>query len=180
MILINSQFLKVVKDDVQEQIDRKISVFHAVNPNANLIKLDSGDVVRPLPTCVVEAMTRSIAEMCKEETFKGRGPAQGYEFLVESIVKHDFKARKIKIDESEVFINDGTKADLAGIGDILCRDNRIAVIDPVFQTYIESNVIGNRAGELNQQHQWSHIIYLDCNKENNFMPEFPKDRKSVV
>ena len=180
MILINSQFLKVVRDEVQEKINQKISVFKTINSNANLINLSSGDVVLPLLPCVVEAMAKSVYEMSNEETFRGRAPAQGYSFLIEAIVKHDYKKRKIKIDEDEVFINDGTKEELSGIGDILCRDNRIAVIDPVFQTYIESNVIGNRAGELTKDQHWSHIIYLESTKENNFMPEFPKVRPDVI
>lgn len=180
MILINSQFLKVVRDEVQETIDKKIKVFRALNHEVKLIGLDSGDVALPLAPCVVEAMTKSASEMGGPATFKGRGPAQGYPFLIEAIVRHDYKKNKINIGEDEVFINSGTKDDLGGIGDILCRDNRIAVIDPVFQTYVESNVIGNRAGELTGKHQWSHIIYLECRKENDFMPEFPQIRPDVI
>lgn len=180
MVLINSQFLKVVRDEIQGKIDQKTSVFKVIHPDEKLIRLDSGDVVLPLAPCVVKAMTASVSQMGQEQTFKGRGPAQGYRFLIEAIVKHDFRGRKIKIDEDEVFINDGTKEDLAGIGDILCRDNRIAVIDPVFQTYVESNVIGNRAGELKEGHRWSHIIYLECSMENNFMPDFPQIRPDLI
>ncbi|MFI3315708.1 MAG: aminotransferase class I/II-fold pyridoxal phosphate-dependent enzyme, partial [Rikenellaceae bacterium] len=180
MILINSQFLKVVHDQVQEKIDTKIKIFKTLNPTTKLIKLNSGDVVRPLAPCVVDAMTKCVAEMGNENTFKGRAPEQGYDFLIDAIVKNDFRNRKIKIGHDEIFINDGTKEDLAGVGDILCKDNRIAVIDPVFQTYIESNVIGNRAGEMNEKQQWSHIIYLECKKENEFMPALPKVRPDVI
>jgi len=180
MPLINSQFLKIVKDEVQEQIDKMIAVFRSINPGSMLIRLDKGDVVRPLAPCVVDAMTKSVVEMGDEATFKGRAPEAGYPFLIDAIVKDIYKNHKVKIDEKEIFINDGTKGDLAGIGDILCRDNRIAVIDPVFQTYVESNVIGNRGGELNANLQWSHIIYLECRKENGFMPEFPKIRPDVI
>lgn len=180
MILINSQFLKVGRDEVQEKIDQKISIFKTIHSDAKPINLSSGDVVLPLLPCVVEAMAKGVYEMGDEATFKGRAPAQGYPFLIEAIVKHNYKKHKIRIDEDEVFINDGTKEELAGIGDILCRDNRIAVIDPVFQTYIESNVIGNRAGELTKDHHWSHIIYLESSKENHFMPEFPKVRPDVI
>ena len=180
MALINHQFLKVVNDEVQSRIDKKVNLFQAINRNVKLIKLDSGDVIRPLAPCVVDAMTKAIAEMGDETTFKGRGPVEGYPFLIDAIVKYNFKNYKVKIDSEEVFINHGTKEDVAGIGDILCRDNRIAVIDPVSQDYVESNVIGNRAGELNDKLQWSHIIYLECKKENDFMPEFPKLRPDVI
>ncbi len=180
MAIINSQFLKVFNDGIQSQIDKKVNQFQAVHRDIKLIKLDSGDIVRPLAPCVMEAMTRAIAEMGNEQTFKGRGPAEGYPFLIDAIIKYNFKSYKVKIDPDEVFINHGTKQDVAGFGDILCRDNRIAVIDPVSQDYIESNVIGNRAGELNENNQWSHIIYLECKKKNDFMPEFPKLRPDVI
>jgi len=180
MAIINSQFLKVVNDETQSQIDKKVNQFKAVHRDIKLIRLDSGDIVRPLAPCVMEAMTQAIAEMDNEKTFKGRGPAEGYPFLIDAIIKYNFKNYKVKIDSDEIFINNGTKQDVAGFGDILCRDNRIAVIDPVSQDYIESNVIGNRAGDLNENHQWSHIIYLECNKKNDFMPEFPKLRPDVI
>jgi len=180
MAIINSQFLKVVNDEIQFQIDRRVRRFQATNRDVKLIRLHSGDVIRPLAPCVMEAMTGAIAEMGNEETFKGRGPAEGYPFLIDAIIRYNFKKYKIKIDTDEVFINQGTKEDVASIGDILCGDNRIAVIDPVSQDYIEANVISNRAGELNEKRQWSNIIYLECRKENDFMPEFPKTRPDVI
>jgi LL-diaminopimelate aminotransferase len=180
MALINSQFLKVSGDDIQDRIDKKINRFRAINPGVRLIPLDSGDVILPLSPGVTEAMIRAIKEMSNEETFKGRGPLEGYPFLVDAIVKYNYHTYKVRIDPDEVFINHGTKEDLVGFGDILHRDNRIAVIDPVSQDYIAANVIANRAGELNENRQWSHIIYLDCRAENDFMPEFPKLRPDVI
>ena len=180
MALINSQFLKVVNDEIQSKIDKRVSLFQAIHRDAKLIKLDSGDVVRPLAPCVMQAMTDAIVEMGDESTFKGRGPVEGYSFLIDAIIKYNLKNYKVKIDTDEVFINHGTKEDVAAFGDILCRDNRIAVIDPVSQDYVQSNVVGNRAGELNDSHQWSHIIYLECKKERDFMPDFPKLRPDVI
>ena len=180
MAIINSQFLKVVNDDVQNQVEKRVNRFLAINHNVKLIKLDSGDVTRPLAPCVMEAITKAIVEMGDEATFKGRGPAEGYPFLIDTIIKYNIKTHKVKIEPDEIFINHGAKEDIAGLGDILCRDNRIAVIDPVTQNFVASNVIGNRAGELNENHRWSHIIYLDCKKKNNFMPEFPKLRPDVI
>ena len=180
MTLINHQFLKVVDDEIQNKINKKIHLFQTINRNVKLIRLDSGDVIRPLAPCVMEAMTRAVAEMGDETTFKGRDTVEGSPFLIDAIVKHNFKNHKVKIDSEEIFINHGTKEDIAGFGDILCRDNRIAVIDPVSQDYVESNVIGNRAGELNDKRQWSHIIYLECKKEKDFMPDFPQLRPDVI
>ena len=180
MALINSQFLKVINDEIQSKTDKKVYQFRAINPDVKLIKLNSGDVIRPLAPCVVQAMTNAIVEMGDEKTFKGRAPTEGYPFLIDAIVRFNFKKYKIKIDPEEVFINNGTKENLTGLGDILCKDNRIAIIDPIPQGYVESNVVGNRAGELNENNQWSHIIYLDCKKKNDFMPEFPKLRPDVI
>ncbi|MFI3317937.1 MAG: LL-diaminopimelate aminotransferase [Rikenellaceae bacterium] len=180
MILINSQFLKVVDDTIETEIQRKVNIFQRVNPAAKLISLDRGDVARPLSPCVVEAMQRAIAEMGSEESFKGRGPIHGYDFLLDQIIKHDYRSRKIKITSDEIFVNRGTKEDLGAIGDILCKDIRIAVIDPVFQTYVNSNVIGNRAGERDEHNRWGHLIYLECTEENGFMPELPKVRPDVI
>ena len=180
MVLINSQFLKVFNDDIQEQIDRRVNRFRTIHRDANLIRLDSGDVSLPLSPGVTEAMNRALAEMSDQATFRGRGPMEGYPFLIEAIVKYNFKHYKVRIDPDEVFINHGTKEDLAGFGDILARDNRIAVIDPAVQDFIASNVIANRAGELDENRRWSHIIYLDCRPENDFMPEFPDLRPDVI
>ena len=180
MAIINSQFLKIVDDDIQSQIDKRTNWFHAANRDVNLIRLDSGDVVRPLAPCVMQAMTNAIGEMGNEATFKGRGPVEGYQFLIDAIVKFNTKSYKINIEPDEIFINHGSKDDVAGIGDILCRDNRIAVIDPVSQNFIETSVVENRAGELNENRQWSQIIYLECKMGNNFMPEFPKLCPEVV
>ncbi len=180
MILINSQFLKVVNDDVQKSIDNKINIFSRLNPACKLIRLDSGDVVRPLSQSVIEAMQRSVVELSDSETFRGRGPEAGYPFLIEAIVKGEYRSRKVKVDADEVFINYGTKDDLGGIGDILCRDIRIAVVDPVYQTYIESNVVANRAGDADDTGGWSHLIYLESSAETGFMPDLPKVRPDVI
>lgn len=180
MVIINSQFLKVVEDEIQNMTDQKVNRFQAIHHDAKLIKLNGGDVVRPLAPFVMESISKAMCEMGEETTFKGRGPVEGYAFLIDAIVKYNQKHFHVKIGHDEVFINHGTKEDLAGFGDILCRDNRIAVIDPVSQDYIQSNVIGNRAGELNENRQWSHIIYLECKKENDFMPEFPKLRPDII
>ncbi|MFR9502850.1 MAG: LL-diaminopimelate aminotransferase [Rikenellaceae bacterium] len=180
MILINSQFLKIAHDNVQEKINHRVSIFKAVNPQTKIIELNRGDVVRPLAPCVIEAMSKALNEFSITETFRGRGPVEGYSFLIDAIAKHDFKAHKIKIDSSEIFINDGTKSELAAIGDILCVDNRIAVTDPIYQTYLEANVIANRAGEIDSEGRWGHFLYMDCTKENDFMPQMLNESPEVI
>ena len=162
------------------KMDARLSIFKRLNPRVKLIELDSGDVTRPLASCVVSAMQKSVEEMATETTFKGRSPSEGYPFLIDSILKYNQKERKLNISRDEIFINDGTKEALASIGDILCQDNRIAVIDPVYQTFVEANVIANRAGRLDETERWSHLVYLNCQKENDFMPDFPEDRPDVI
>lgn len=180
MILINSQFLKITNDEVQESINHRISVFKMVNPETKIIELNAGEVVRPLASCVIESMSKALQEMSTSKTFQGRGPIEGYSFLLEAIAKHDFRSRKIKIDSSEIFINGGIKPELAAIGDILCVDNRIAITDPIYQTFVESNIIATRAGEIDQEGKWSHLIYLDCPKEKEFMPEALTQTPEVI
>lgn len=180
MILINSQFLKMLRDEVQEKTTKKINIFNAINPDTKLLRLDSGDVSLPLMPSVIAALQESVVEMGDEKTFHGRGPVQGYPFLIDSIIKNDFKSRKIKISADEVFINEGTKGNLASIGEILCKDNRVGIIDPVFQTFTYSNVISDRAGELQENREWDNIVYIEGNKANNFIPELPEVRPDVI
>ncbi|MFI3265971.1 MAG: LL-diaminopimelate aminotransferase [Rikenellaceae bacterium] len=180
MILINSQFLKMLRNEVQEKTKKKINVFNTINPEAKLLRLDSGDVSLPLTPSVITALQTSVSEMGDGKTFHGRGPIQGYPFLIDSIIKNDFKSRKIKITADEVFINEGTKENVSSIGDILCGDNRVGIIDPVFQTFTYSNVISNRAGELSPEKKWDNIIYIEGDKSNNFIPELPSVRPDVI
>ncbi len=180
MALINSQFLMVSLDAVEQEINKRVNIFQTINPKVDFIKLDSGDVVLPLIPGVVKAMLDSVNEMGVDATFKGRGPVKGYPFLVDAIVKNDFKSRGLKITTDEIFISDGTKQDVAGIGDILCKDNRIGVLDPIFQTYVESNVVGYRAGILEKNRHWSNIVYLTATRENGFVPELPDERPDII
>ncbi len=172
--------MKIARDKVQETINKRISIYRAVNPQAKVIELNRGDVIRPLNAPTVEAMGKALEEFSITETFQGRGPIEGYQFLRDAIVKHDFKARKIKLDSNEIFINSGTKSELAAIGDIFCNDNRIAITDPIYQTYIEANVISNRAGVEDETGHWSHLIYMNCPKENDFMPEMLTEIPEVI
>ena len=139
-----------------------------------------GDVTLPLPKTVIEAMHKAVDEMATGATFKGYGPEQGYSFLIDKIIEHDYKALGVELATDEVFVSDGAKSDTGNIGDILSKDNIIAVTDPVYPVYIDTNVMGGRAGELLTNGKWSNIVYLPCTAENGFIPSLPTEKVSVV
>ncbi len=151
-----------------------------MNPKTKIIELNRGDAVRPLSLHVVKAMSKALVELSTDNNLQGRGAVEGYKFLIDAIVKSEYKAHKIKMDSSEIFINEGTKSELAAIGDIFCNDNRIATIDPVYQTYIESNAMAARAGAVDAEGYWSNIIYMNCPKEQNFSPQELSERPDVI
>ena len=131
MALVNESFLKLPGSYLFSDIAKKVNIFKVTHPDIRLIRLGIGDVTRPLPPACIEAMHKAVEEMAKAETFRGYGPEQGYEFLIEAIIRNDFEARGVTLETSEVFVSDGAKSDTGNIGDILHRDNSIAVTDPV-------------------------------------------------
>lgn len=165
---------------MEQEIAKRVNVLTVLNPKVDFIRLDSGDVTLPLMPSVINAMLSSVHEMSRDSAFKGRGPVRGYPFLIDAIVKGDFKSRGIKMLPEEVFVSEGTKQDVASIGDILCKDNRIGVLDPIFQTYIESNVVGYRAGILEKNRHWSNIVYLTATHEKGFIPDLPTERPDII
>ncbi len=180
MVLANTQLVNILDCSVEESVAQRVKVFSRLNPSAKLLRLDSGDVVRPLPGSVIEAMQSSVVEMAHQDSFQGRGPAGGYPFLIDAICKGEYKSRKIRIERDEIFVNNGTKDGLSGIGDILCHDVRIAMVDPSYQTYVESNVMAGRAGERLEGGDWSHLIYLQSDADSGFMPVLPDARPDVI
>ncbi len=180
MALINENYLKLPGSYLFSEVARKVADFKQVNPEANIIRLGIGDVTLPLPPAVIEAMHKAVNEMADGKTFRGYGPEQGYDFLVNAIVENDYRARGLDIDADEVFVSDGAKSDTGNIGDILGIENVVAITDPVYPVYIDTNVMAGRAGELAQNGRWSRIEYLPCNTENNFVPELPQKRVDVV
>ncbi len=180
MILLNSQLLRISHDSVQESTAKRVSIFKAMNPQSKIIELNRGDAVRPLSKAVVDAMTEAINELKSSELLQGRGPVEGYKFLIDAILKSEYKSRKIKMEQSEIFINEGTKSELAAIGDILCNDNRIAIPDPVYQTMVDANVMAARAGEIDDSGYWSNLIYMECSKEANFSPQILEECPDVI
>lgn len=179
MAHVNENFLKLPGSYLFSDIAKKVKAYQESHPDKRLIRLGIGDVTRPLPQASIEAMHRAVDEMANKSTFHGYGPEQGYDFLINTIIKNDFEPHGIEISSSEVFISDGAKSDTGNIGDILGLDNKVAVTDPVYPVYVDSNVMGGRAGQLNGK-QWSDITYMPCTAENNFIPSIPSNRIDVI
>lgn len=179
MALVNEHFLKLPNNYLFSDIAKKVNAFKTLRPHADVISLGIGDVTQPICPAVVQAMHRAIDEMGQAETFRGYGPEQGYDFLREAILKNDFLPRGIRLDLSEVFINDGAKSDTGNIQELVRWDNSISVTDPIYPVYIDSNVMIGRAG-LVQDGRWSNVLYLPCTAENNFVPQIPDRKVDVI
>lgn len=180
MAIVNENFLKLPGSYLFSDIAKKVNAFKAAHPEARLIRLGIGDVTRPLPPACIEAMHRAVDELAHAETFRGYGPEQGYDFLIEAIIANDFAPRGVQLKPSEVFVSDGAKSDTGNIGDILQGCNSVAVTDPVYPVYIDSNVMSGRAGDLQEDGRWSRITYLPCTAENGFIPQIPDTRMDMV
>ena len=180
MPLVNEHFLKLQGSYLFSDIAKRVNAFKVTHPDKKLIRLGIGDVTRPLPPACIEAMHRAVDELASADTFHGYGPEQGYPFLINAILKHDFAARGINLSPSEIFISDGAKSDTGNIGELLRWDNSMAVTDPVYPVYVDSNVMNGRAGALNQDGQWSNITYLPCTAENGFIPALPERRVDLI
>jgi len=181
MATINENFLKLKVGYLFSEIGRRIRAFKAKNPDAGIISLGIGDVTQPLAPAVIEAMHKAVDEMSKEETFRGYDDNHiGYEFLRHAISQNDFKARGMKIDIDEIFISDGAKCDTANIQEIFGLDNVVAVTDPVYPVYVDTNVIAGRTGPANENGQYDKIVYMPCTAENNFVPALPDERVDLI
>ncbi len=179
MALVNEHFLKLPNNYLFSDIAKKVNAFKVSHPKTDIIRLGIGDVTQPLPKASIEAMHKAVDELAHQETFHGYGPEQGYDFLIEAIIKNDFTPRGVHLEPGEVFISDGAKSDTGNIGDILRHDNSIGVTDPIYPVYIDSNVMCGRAGAL-EDGKWSNVVYLPCLSENNFIPEIPDRRIDIL
>lgn len=166
MALVNEHFLKLPGSYLFSDIAKKVNTFKITHPKRDIIRLGIGDVTRPLPKACIEAMHKAVEEMTSAETFRGYGPEQGYDFLIEAIIKNDYAPRGIHLSPTEIFVNDGAKSDTGNIGDILRHDNSVGVTDPIYPVYIDSNVMCGRAGVLDTESgKWSNVTYaLHCRK----------------
>ena len=180
MIQLNENYLKLPGSYLFSDIAKKVEALKAACPDAKIIRLGIGDVTRPLPKACIEALHKATDEMGTAAGFRGYGPEQGYAFLREAIVEHDFRACGLDISADEIFVSDGAKSDTGNIGDILGTSNKIAVTDPVYPVYVDTNVMAGRAGTLGADGRWDNLIYLPCVEENNFVPEIPKERADVI
>lgn len=180
MILINENYTKLPGSYLFSEIARKVNEFKTANPTANIIRLGIGDVTRPLPQACTDAMHKAVDEMANAETFKGYGPEQGYDFLLNAIVENDYKARGLDIQTDEIFVSDGSKSDTGNIGDVLGSENIVAITDPVYPVYVDTNVMAGRAGDLKEDKKWSKIVYLPCTADNNFVPALPTSKVDII
>ena len=179
MALANENYLKTPEVYCFDEIEKRVNAYKLVHPAAKLIRLGIGDVTRALPNEVVQAMHDAIDEMSSADTFRGYSPPQGYDFLIEKIVR-DYRSNGINIDKESVFINDGAKSDIGNIGHVLGRDNIIAIAEPVYPVYENATIMSGRAGELTDEMKWSNVVYLRCNEDTGFVPEIPRERVDII
>lgn len=179
VVKINENYLKLKSSYLFVEVARREQEFVKNNPDADIIKMGIGDVTKPLAPAVIDAFRKAVDEMEDGETFRGYGPEQGYEFLAEAIVE-DYKKYGVLLDTSEVFISDGAKCDTGNIQEIFGTDNKIAVTDPVYTVYVDTNVMAGRTGEMADDGMYEGLTYLKCNAENDFIPELPDESVDII
>lgn len=181
MYKINDNYLKLPGSYLFSTIGKKVNAYVEANPDRKVIRLGIGDVTLPLAPAVVQALHDAVDEMAEAATFKGYAPDLGYEFLRSAIVKNDYEARGVDLAIDEVFISDGAKSDSGNIGDIFAENNRIAVCDPVYPVYVDTNAMAGRTGEYDKSREcWSNVIYMPCTAENDFVPEIPSETPDMI
>lgn len=180
MAKINSNYLLLPNSYLFAEIARKVNAYMQANPKADIIKMGIGDVTMPLTPAITKAMEKAVKEMGEKDTFRGYGPEQGYDFLIDAVIKGEYKSRNIDISHDEVFISDGSKCDVANIQEIFDINSTIAIADPVYPVYLDSNVMAGRSGALNNNGYFEKIIYMPSTKENNFKPSFPSRHADLI
>ncbi|MCI9566594.1 MAG: LL-diaminopimelate aminotransferase [Lawsonibacter sp.] len=181
MVKVNENFLKLPGSYLFSEVARRIRVYSEAHPEAKIVKLSIGDVTRPLVPAVIQAMHDAVDEMGTVEGFRGYGPEQGYEFLRQAIAQGDYAVRGVDIHPGEIFVSDGAKSDCGNIGDIFGVDNVVAVCDPVYPVYVDTNAMAGRAGEYQEAlGRWNRLIYMPCVESNGFAPEPPKEIPDII
>ena len=181
MAKVNDNYLKLPGSYLFSTVARKVREFQEANPDKQVIKLSIGDVTQPLAPAIIESLHAAVDEMGKAETFRGYAPDLGYEFLRNVIADKDYKAKGCNVSADEIFVSDGAKSDSANIQEIFSLDNKIAVGDPVYPVYVDSNVMAGRTGTYDKvKETWSDVIYMPCLAENNFVPEIPKEVPDLI
>ena len=181
MFKINENYLKLPGSYLFSTIGKKVAAFTEANPDKEIIRLGIGDVTQPLAPAIIEALHGAVDEMAHAETFHGYAPDLGYDFLREAIVKNDYEPRGCAIAADEIFVSDGAKCDSSNIQEIFSADSKIAVCDPVYPVYVDSNVMAGRTGTYDPKTEtWSDVIYMPCTAENGFAPELPKEVPDMI
>ncbi|MEQ9553785.1 MAG: LL-diaminopimelate aminotransferase [Coleofasciculus sp. G3-WIS-01] len=180
MATINDNYLKLKAGYLFPEIARRVNTFAQANPDADIIKLGIGDVTEPLPEACRTAMIQAVEDMGNRESFRGYGPEQGYPWLREKIAAQDFQARGCQVDAAEIFISDGSKCDTGNILDIFGKTNKIAVTDPVYPVYVDTNVMAGHTREVNEKGEFEGLVYLPITAENNFTAEIPSQQVDLI
>lgn len=181
MVKVNDNYLKLPGSYLFSTIGKKVNAYTAANPDKKIIRLGIGDVTQPLSPAVISAMHSAVDEMADAATFRGYAPDLGYEFLRCAIADNDYKARGCQIEADEIFVSDGAKCDSGNIQEIFALDNKIAVCDPVYPVYVDTNVMAGRTGTYDAStEKWSDVIYMPCTEENNFAPQLPKEVPDLI
>lgn len=181
MYSINENYLKLQGSYLFSTIAKKVSAYQSANPEKKIIRLGIGDVTQPIAPSIIKALHNAVDEMGTPEGFRGYGPEQGYEFLRDAIVKFDFHRRGCAINADEIFISDGAKCDVGNIQEIFGLDNTVAICDPVYPVYVDTNVMAGRTGEFNHAtEQFDKIVYMPCTPDNGFIPEFPGKAPDII
>ena len=180
VVKINENYLKLKSSYLFVEVARREVEFSKANPDADIIKMGIGDVTKPLVPAVVDAFHKAVDEMGNADTFMGYGPEQGYGFLADAIIENDYNKYGVDLDASEVFISDGAKCDTGNIQEIFGIDNKIAVTDPVYTVYVDTNVMAGRTGEMQDNGMYEGLTYIKCNSENGFVPELPSEPVDII
>ena len=181
MYQVNTNYLKLPGSYLFSTIAKKVTAYQEAHPEKEIIRLGIGDVTQPLPKVVIDALHKAVDEQADAKTFKGYSPDLGYDFLRNAIAEHDYKARGCDIAPDEIFVSDGAKSDSGNIQELFSEDNRIAVTDPVYPVYVDSNVMAGRCGNYDPKTEmWDRVIYMPSTAENGFVPELPKETPDII
>jgi len=180
MARINEHYLKLQAGYLFPEIGRRVKAFCDANPSADVIKMGIGDVTQPLCSAVTKAMRKAVTEMSEPETFRGYGPEQGYGFLREAIATNDYQSRGINVNADEIFVSDGSKCDSGNMLDVFGDDNVIAVLDPVYPVYVDTNVMAGHTGPADENGRYEKLVYMPVTAEANFEPELPKEHVDLI
>lgn len=181
MVKVNEDYLRLRGSYLFSEIAKRVNTYSANNPDKKIIRLGIGDVTLPIASSITDALHAAVDEMAVKETFKGYAPDLGYEFLRKAISENDYKARGCQIEADEVFVSDGAKSDSGNIQEIFGKDNKVAVCDPVYPVYVDTNVMAGRSGDFDEATgQWKNLIYMPCDENNGFVAELPKEIPDII